>query len=132
MVFMVQNSFLAKFFFQDHEYLGFKRINFEILDKSWFLGFSWISWSVGLKWTCVRRIIGWKVNSWACRKRIKTWAEILFWIKIKCKFWTWESLVTIGPRMQEACEMDIYKKFGSILLKVQLETLMKWWVLLSK
>ena len=31
---------------------------------------------------------GWldgKVNSWACRKRLKTWAEILSWIKIKCK-----------------------------------------------
>ena len=65
----------------------------EILEK---MGFSWTFWFLGLTWTSVScGRLDRKVNSWACRKKLKTWVEILSWVKIKVydgRFdsWAWK------------------------------------------
>ena len=62
----------------DHGSMGLKEMdlrNLEILEN---LGISWTSWSLGLTWT--NMLGGWlseKVNSGACRKKLKTCVEIL-------------------------------------------------------
>ena len=89
---MVQNSFLGGFFNGSWKY-GLKGDEFENLEK---LDISWTSWSLGLTWTSELGVrLDGTVNSWVCRKKLKTWCKILSWVKIKVydgRFdsWAWK------------------------------------------
>ena len=79
-----KRTFLVNFSV-DHGSMSLKEMDLKILEILENLDISWTSLSLGLTWTSVLDgRLGGKVNSWACRKRLKIWAEIYLVSRSKC------------------------------------------------